>query len=357
MAKSILLYGVTGSFKTSQIPFLARYIYEKYHKITRVIYTGASDGGLTAPEEKAGLIESFRLGLRDAPASVIRRLAKGNWPRVVEDKGVLKLQLVEPNAETWKRVGAIVLDSLGMGADEVMRDAVDRGRPMAQEVVTPFTEKIEIVSAQGQVSSFEEKFAAPAKAHYGFGQNYAVGIINAMSSLPVEIVMFTTMEKKVEEEDSSGRNTIYGPDLPGNKLTPKVGGLVGDLIHMDQYFVSTAVPDIDPATNRQRMITDPVSKRTTPVTTTVLLPKTRAYFVKHPDSKTGITFPAKPRLPSVKWPDLLKKWPLGYFEPQIDKGLDEYLKVIDELEAGATDGAREWRERIDQAMKGAVSTK
>ena len=355
MAKSILIYGPTGAWKTTQIRWLARYIYEKYEKITRVIYTGASDGGLTKAEENAGLIESFRIGLRDNPCSMIRLLARGRWPRVVEDRGAIRLQLVEPTADTWKKVGAIVLDSLGMGAEEAMRDTIDKGRPMAQEVVTPFTEKVEIVNAQGQVSTIEEKFAAASKAHYGFGQNFASGIINAMSSLPVEIVMFTTMEKKVEEEDSSGRQTIYGPELPGNKLTPKVGGLVGDLLHFDQYFVTSEVPDIDPATNQQRMVTDPQTKKVTPAMTKVMLPKTRVYFVKHPDLKTGITFPAKPRIPSEKWPEMLKKWPCGYFEPTITGGLDEYLKFEDELEGGATDALKEWREKIDLARKGEVA--
>ena len=76
------------------------------------------------------------------------------------------------------------------------------------------------------------------------------------------------------------------------------------------------------------------------------------YFWEQSDPKTGITFPAKPRVPSEKWPDVLKKWPGGYFEPTISSGLDEYLKVIDELEGGATNTLREWRDRVDAARKG-----
>ena len=58
MAKSILFYGETGSFKTSQIQSLARYIYERYGKITRVIFTGASMA-TDRPEENAGLSNRF----------------------------------------------------------------------------------------------------------------------------------------------------------------------------------------------------------------------------------------------------------------------------------------------------------
>jgi hypothetical protein len=344
MAKSILIYGVTGSYKTTQSRFLAKYIYKKYGKKIRVIYTGASDGGLTDPEERAGILESFRLGLRSNPLPVLRRLAKGYWPRVVTKDGKQTLQLVEPTAQTWQEVGAIVLDSLSMGAEEGMRDTVDKGRPMAQEAVTPFRESVQIVDQTGKVLEVEEVFAAPALAHYGFGQNFAVGLINALSSLPVEIVMFTAMEKKGEEEDASGRSTIYGPDMPGKKLTPKIGGLVGDLIHFDQYFVEELVPSIDPATNK------PIMKDNKPLMEKVLLSKTRAYFVKHPDSKTGITFPAKPRIVSSKWPELLKKWPGGYFEPTLENGIDMYLEEIDRLTNDAADSTQKWREEIDKQM-------
>ena len=105
MAKSILLYGETGTFKTSQIKYLARYIYERYGKTTRVIFTGASDGDLTKPEENAGIIESYRISSLTDPLPAIRKLAKGYWPRVAEVQGKYVLQFVEPSAETWKKWG------------------------------------------------------------------------------------------------------------------------------------------------------------------------------------------------------------------------------------------------------------
>lgn len=349
MAKSVLIYGVTGAYKTTQLKFLARYIYKKYGKRTRVVYTGASDGGLTEAEEKAGLIESFRLGMRSNPLPVLRRLAKGYWPKVVVKDGKNVLQLIEPSAKTWEEFGAIALDSLGMAADEGMRDVVDKGRAMAQETVTPFRESVQVLDLKNNVVEVDETFAAPAMAHYGFGQNFAVGIINAFSSLPVEVVMFTAMEKKGEEEDSSGRSTIYGPDMPGKKLTPKIGGLVGDLLHFDQEFIPTEVLEKNPDG------TPLLDKDKKQVKSTVLLPRTKAYFVKHPDPKTGITFPAKPRVDSSKWPQLLAKWPGGYFVPTLENGIDMYLEEIDKLTNEAADSTQKWREEIDRQM-GRVKT-
>lgn len=346
MARSILWYGPTGSFKTTQNGFLARYVYEKYGKITRILYTGASDGALTRPEEEIGIVESFRLGLRQNPLPMLRLFARGYWPKVVTLNGMRKIQMQEPTAETWEKVGCVILDSLSMAAEEGMRDTVDKGKPMAQDPVTPFVESIDVVNSHGQVTSKDEIFAAPAKAHYGFGQNLGVGIINALSSLPCQIVGFTTMEKKADEEDASGRQTVYGPEMPGKVLTPKVGGLVGDLIHFDQYFVPALVDDIDEATGKPRL--DPVTKKSKQAT--ILLPKTRAYFVKHKDVKSGIDFPAKPRLHSSQFPKLLERWPKGYFEPTLQGGLDEYVRFLDDLEAGATEKMKAWREEMDRKL-------
>ena len=87
MAKSILLYGETGTFKTSQIKYLARYIYERYGKTTRVIFTGASDGDLTKPEENAGIIESYRISSLTIPSRRYGNWLKGIGPGSLKSRG------------------------------------------------------------------------------------------------------------------------------------------------------------------------------------------------------------------------------------------------------------------------------
>ena len=247
-------------------------------------------------------------------------------------------------------MGAIVLDSLTTVGDIAMRDVVDKGRKIAEEVVSVFQEKITIV-ATGSTASSEsvEQFGAPARAHYNFVQNLTYGIVNAMSSLPVEAVMFTCLEAKSEEED---RTTIYGPSIAGKKATPKVPSWVGDCLHHDSYQVPKLVPAIDIATGKPKL--DTANK---PVMETVYETRVRVYFMRHPDPKSGINFPAKPRVPSEKWPELMARFPGGYFEPTYTSGLDMLLKVEDELEGGATDSLREWRTRIDAARSGAAATK
>lgn len=354
MAKSILGYGPTGSFKSTQNGYLAKYVYEKYGKKTRIIYTGASDGDQTAPEEAAGIVESFRVGLRSTGPllSTMRALCRGYWPIIVEVKGQRVIRLVAPTAETWKTVGAVILDSLGMSADEAMRDNIDKGRTIGDIPRNPFTEEIEIVHSDGRIETRKEMFAGSNWNDYNFGQQFATFAINALSSLPVEYVYFTAMERKSEEEDASGRTTIYGAEMPGKKLTPKIGALVGDLLHFDQFFVPQEVPDIDPVTNRPKTEEVVVAgkKTTRPRMAIIQVPKTRVYFLRHKDTKTGIEFPAKPRIHSSQYSRLLERWPGGYFEPTLESGLDDYLRFEDSLTGAATDSMKQWREEMDKRM-------
>jgi hypothetical protein len=347
VAKSLLWYGETGTFKTTQIKFLARYVYEKYGKTTRVIYTGASDGALTKPEERAGILESWQIASQSNPLPVIRKLSQGFWPRIVDTGGLRTLQMVAPTAETWKKVGCVILDGITMGSDFVMADVVDKNRQIAEEVVGSFQETITVVNSAGVTSVDTEKFGAPGRAHYNFGQKFAYSTINAFSSLPVEVVGFTALEAKAEEED---RSTIYGPALPGKKATPKAPSWVGDCLHFEGYNVPKEIPVLD---DKGAPRLDANKK---PLVETIYETKVRCYFMRHPDPKTGINFPAKPRVDSSKIPQLLAKWPGGYFVPTPTEGLDMYLRFLDELEGEAADSLIAWREKMDAARLGSGGT-
>ena len=66
---TMVLYGPTGSRKTSQIGEFAKYIYEKTGKITRLV---SCDGGGWAPIQdliNAGIIEAWRILSKLGPGS------------------------------------------------------------------------------------------------------------------------------------------------------------------------------------------------------------------------------------------------------------------------------------------------
>ena len=114
-AKTVLLYGESGNTKTTQCVHIARYIYKKYGKITRLI---SSDGGGWAPVEdenlliskdnpigNGGIVEAFNMTNRKKYLSEWRKLAQGYWPKVVEEDGKKVRRFVMTSQEEWKKIG------------------------------------------------------------------------------------------------------------------------------------------------------------------------------------------------------------------------------------------------------------
>ena len=132
MAESCLIYGDSGSTKTSQIVFLAKYIYETTGKITRMI---TADGGGYKPVEDSGLIEAGVIEILDFTDRVrypyvlatLRRLARGQWPKIyVDTDGKRKRGLREAEPDDWKKVGAYAIDGIAGICDIVISNVSNR---------------------------------------------------------------------------------------------------------------------------------------------------------------------------------------------------------------------------------------
>ena len=81
--QSILCYGKSGSAKTSQIRYIAEYVFEKYGKRTRMITSDA--GSLWSPVQDlvdAGIVVPLLFPTDPAynPLSTMRKLRRGEWP-------------------------------------------------------------------------------------------------------------------------------------------------------------------------------------------------------------------------------------------------------------------------------------
>jgi len=241
-----------------------------------------------------------------------------------------------PSTEaTWKEVGGLTFDSISTFCDLIMADLMGKNRKVSEDVATPFSEKV--ATAAGGME--EIKFAASARAHYGFIQNQVYTLINSASSLPIEIVGLTALESKGEEQD---RTTVYGPAIIGKAATPKAPAWVGDCLHFETALVPrVTMMDVKGPDGKMAKVEEKVFD-------TVV----RAYFMRHPDPKTGIHFPAKPRVPPEMWPELLKAFPGGYFEPGLEAGLDHFLEVEDSLLLSSGDRLKKWREEMDSKRMG-----
>jgi hypothetical protein len=183
-----------------------------------------------------------------------------------------------------------------------------------------------------QYTEGKEKFWTNVRSHYNAVQGEIIGRIRTFSALPVEWVIFTAHEAKGEDEET--RAAIRGPGIVGKAATDRIAKEVGDCLHFDRYVTTETV--VDKATGEKIQIQRG---------------KVKAFFTSHPDQLfPKITYKCKPRVPSGMMPQLLEKWPGGYFVPSLDDGLDTFLRFEDELIQRSVDPYRMWKAGVDKAL-------
>lgn len=342
MAELICVYGGTGSFKTAQAHFLAKYVYKKWGKVTQL---ASCDGGGWKPLEpdiEAGLIEAWGVSAIENPRSVMRKLSQGFWPKVTEVGGAKRLILAPPMPETWKKVGCRIHEGLTSTANIIMRDALNKqlvvaGDQRGERGAISFQEEVQTLDAMGKELKSIEKYSFATQGNYNDAQRAVYDFTTNYRSLPCPYVYLTALEARGEEEDT--RKTIIGPAVVGKAMTAQVGTWVGDLIHAEDYYIEIPDPTHKPAQG--------VKQRTMQVS------KARYWFIRHPDPVTGMLFPAKPRVAPEQIPALLEIYPGGYFEPTTTNGIDAYLEVVERVQAAAAGNVREWMKQQDLAREAA----
>lgn len=347
MADIILVYGSTGSFKTVQLLFLAKYAYRKWGKTTRLASVDGGGWKPLDPAVDAGLIEAWGVSALENPRSVLRKLSQGYWPKKTVVGTETKLILSLDRAETQSKIGVVALEGLTSIANIIMRDALNKqlvvsGDQKGEKGAITFTEKVDIVEL-GKPLTKEEKYSFPTQGNYNDAQKGTYDFVTNLKSLPVPIVYVTALETRGEEEDT--KKTIIGPAVVGKAVTAQVGSWVGDQIHMEDYFVN--VPD---PTDKPPAGTDPKLYRARMMQET----RVRAWFIRHPDPLTGMLFPAKPRLAPDQIPALLEVFPGGYFVPTVNEGLDVYLDTVDSLQRKSSQGLKEWMAEQDRVREAAL---
>jgi hypothetical protein len=288
-AKTICIYGATGTRKTTNIGRFARYIHETTGKRTRLVTAEAGNLEPVSGEIDDGILEVTALSEHAALLSIIRAISKGRWP--VETNG--KIKLVPSDMEG---VGAYAVEGITTISLLLLRHLANTGRKINEDVVGQFSE----TDAELGLTGDDFKFAAPARSHYGFVQTGILDIIQGFSALPVGRVLFTAHEGKGQDDFS--KQLIYGPGAVGKAATAAIPPYVGDLFHFDTEEV-------------------PGGK---------LEPKVFAHFKPHPDPQTRVLWPAKTRLRPDRVPELEKRFPGGKIELTLAQGIEAYMRFQDE---------------------------
>lgn len=335
MARSGVIYGGTGTRKTTQVKRLAHYIAKKTGKATLLLSTDGGGWSPCQPEIDAGMILAYRCETANLPLVLLRKISQGYWPVNTEETNPEKINLTRIN---YNDIGGVAVEGWSSISQVVMRYLPDQGISVGGEDRKKPNSNMAFMQAVMVDGSWTpENYGSNTRGDFGFVQNFLYGLVTNFSSLPVEYVLHTALEAKTEDDD---RTTINGPMIAGKKGTSQCGAWVGDMIHAQDYPVAKKimVPDPNDSTKQIEQMT---------IDMTV-----RFHFKKHLDPTTNIPFPAKPRVTPEQIGALDKRFPGGYFEPTADgrDGFDAYLETVDELSMGQADSLRGWRERLDAKL-------
>lgn len=205
MAKktTILLYGRSGSGKSTQIGELAEYVFKKLGKRTRL--ATADRGGLDPilPYVKLGLVEPVEMGDSD-PWIFLNKVTRG----YVRDKNEKWVQGNNSN------IGCFAFESMRSMAEALMANlAVKAG----QNVSIGGGSNISFdVAGDGE----KLKISGNNMAHFGVVQNRMTEEIWQSQKLDAPYICWTSSVSK--DEDQAAATKVLGPDVIGKALTAEV---------------------------------------------------------------------------------------------------------------------------------------
>jgi hypothetical protein len=319
---ALCLYGGSRTGKTTQLGELAKYIWKRYRKKTRLITAEVGNNQPLTPHIKAGLIEVFPINetVSDV-AATLKGLYNGSWypviPKEIAGNTVKKLTPRTLNGLEAGEVGAYFIEGLTSLSERLIRNLASKGIKIGQDAVGTFNEA-SITDGQDL-----EKFGSPAMAHFGWVQNYMADLIAGFTALPVELVVFTAHESK--GDDALDSTPVYGPGLVGKKATPQLPWKLGDLFHLDIINVP--------------------GKGTTPTSTS-----RRLYFFEHTDAINGsILWKASPRLTPSQTRALKSAFSEGYLD--LDKeSIVRYYEFREQLAISEEEEIRKMMASSDEAV-------
>jgi hypothetical protein len=334
MANSGCIFGPTGSFKTTQIKRLARYIADTTGKSTVLISTDGGGWAPCLPEIKVGMIIPYRVETSTLPMFILRKLSQGYWPQEPEETRPDKINMKPID---WTKIGGCAVEGWTSISELYMGYLPDKGISVGGEDRNKLGGFSQGAYVDGNIVT--EHFRSNTRGDYREVQKDLYGLVQQFNSLPFKYVLYTALEARGKDED--GR-MVYGPAIAGQKATGQCGPWVGDLIHAQDYQVVRTVSVPDPQ-DKEKMIPQQVVE-----------PTVRYYFKRHLDPDTNIPFPAKPRLAPEVSHLMEKRFPGGYFEPKLDgrDAFDAYLHEVDRLTgvAAEDDSLKRWRERADEKL-------
>lgn len=303
-ARSTVIYGTTGSTKTTQLYNVAKWLWTTYKLKSRLI-TG--DPGGYAPFEDSGFIknkitEVFDYTDRRLALADMRWLCQGYWPRETAEgkllfKGDAGTENIDISAfmttpEEFNGIGAYLFDGLSS---------------IASGLLTHCSNQPQGTIGFKEAYAYEEEgewIRGTQEGHYNIVQKEVRGLVNSAKKLPVKFIVWTALLGKGKEMKT--KKMEYGPQLVGTAATSDVPSWFMDCLHMTREMVGEA--------NASGEV---VAKE-----------KVVAWFKEHHDTDTEVKYLCKARCLPELIPEVERLWPFGFVEMGYTEGLDEYYKGL-----------------------------
>lgn len=319
MAKSTgVLYGSSKSYKTWNFGLLSKYIYEKTNKPILMV---TADGGGYRPIQKfvdAGIIQPLVITNDPSRLALVRRVVEGYWPESINSEGERdskKMVLVPKDS-----IGGYIFEGVTSIAESI--HTLYRGKKTGMNPAYSEIIKSELVGADSKELPNNITVGGLSQDSYNLVQQEMKYILNYSWTLPADYIWWSGHEASATDELTN--KVVRGIQLVGNAATPRIGKEIGGMIHAYKVEIEE-----DKVSKEKRF-------------------ETRYYFQSHPDNLLkNVFWEASSRLAGDQIPDLLKKYPNGYFVPSYNKGLDDYLRTENELMAKGTNDVLEWKKKID----------
>lgn len=250
-----MLYGAGGAGKSTLLAQIAEHVWKTEGKKTRVV--NADGGGTRSAFQHlidSGIASVWDIDLWDGTGifSSLDFATKGFWP---SDPDVPNSPLL-PAVREWRKcpgcegdtgatsfsmVEACKSCKMKFGSGQllpVLRDRINGAEDVefyAFEGLTAFGElmlrRLRTVDSAGgmSVKDGDTKISQPGQQHYGMAQSYIAQYVANSRALPVGYVAWTALELKSDEDGKP----LYGPMLPGKKLTAQCIPWFMDVLHLD----------------------------------------------------------------------------------------------------------------------------
>jgi len=258
MRRNVLIYGAGGTGKSTLAMQAAAWIWETTGKKTRVVNAdGGGTGSAFGPLVDLGRATIWDIDTFDQSSifQILDLATKGHWP---EEVGTPNSRLLPPTRD-WRACPTCGGDSGATGFSMVpacgacgIRYAAGTLLPVRRDPINGM-EEVGLVVFEG-LTAFGElllrrlrtidssggnavndplgggfKITSPGMQHYGAAQSYIAADVANARQIPVGLTVWTALELRADDDGKP----IYGPALPGKKLTSMCIPWFTDVVHLD----------------------------------------------------------------------------------------------------------------------------